>query len=125
MVSRVEWRMYVHMTDVSRCCAIKYNSRTQIYNVGPPTHLGFRVAMVVQQPKSHRSKDRVRGAWKWGLYIPTGRALIGCDPSPPNPWTPHVFGWTCNPHIDYSQDVPCLVDCIGCSCPCKRLFVST
>jgi hypothetical protein len=32
-----------------------------------------------------RSECRVRVEWKWGPYIPTGRASIGCDPLPTQP----------------------------------------
>ena len=60
MVSCVEWRIYVCMTHVSQCGAIKYNCRTQTHNVGPPTHLDLRVATVVQQSRTHRSESGVR-----------------------------------------------------------------
>lgn len=69
---------------VSRRGAIKFNSCTQTHNVGPSTHMGLLVVVVVQQPQTHGSKCKVRVEWKRDPYIPTGRASIGCDPSPPN-----------------------------------------
>ena len=48
--------MYVCMTYVSRSDAIKYNSQTQTHNVGAPTYLSLRVAIVVQQPRIHQSE---------------------------------------------------------------------
>ena len=98
------------MTYVSQCDIIKYNSQTQTHNVGPPILIRLKVAMVVQQPRTG-----VRVEWKWGSYIPTGWASIRCEPSPPNPRTQSIFGWTGGPHINCSQTVPCLVNCTGCS----------
>ena len=108
MMSLMKWRMYVCITYVSRCGAIKYNFRTQTHNVGPSTHLNLLVAMVVQQPRTHQSECKVRVAWKWGPYTPTWRVPIGCDPSPPNPGC-HVAMGHMQLNIDFSRTITWLV----------------
>ena len=75
----------VECTYVSRCGAIKYAFQTETHDMGRPTYISLRKALVIQQPRTHWTKGEVRVEWKRGPYIPMERASIGYNSSLSNP----------------------------------------
>jgi len=110
---------YIH-TYVSRCGAIKCASWTQTHDVDPPTYINLRVAILIHQPRTHRSKGGVRVEWKRGPYIPMGRASLGCNSFQfMNATCPSD---TCMQYHNCTQTVVRLVDSTLCSRPCIQLL---